>query len=1257
MAPRALTLVGTVLFLATTAASSALSIRQSTLSPAANNSLPTEWSYIGCYNESNPRALSGSTFTNETGMTGALCTAYCNSKNFVYGATEYGRECWCGNKLSAPTSLQNDTKCAMGCAGNSSEACGGPDYLTVYYANKPAPRGPAANPGPAGWSYQGCWTDSNTRTLTKATATPGGFSQATVGLCTSACAAGGYTLAGVEYAGECYCDNYLGKAGTLASEDDCNMPCNGNASEFCGAGNRLNLYASGTTKPTTKPVSKVPPRPVNWISMGCYSDNVGGRTLSYGAQVQGGSQNMTNNNCVQACQKAGYTIAGTEYSGECFCDNDFVGSDNSPATDGRCNMPCFGNDGEICGGPNGLSVLQFNGWYSQGCYTDNVGGRSLRYGQAVAGGGNNMSVEACTSACKKAGYKLAGVEYAAECFCDNTLQNGAGPASDGDAQCNMQCSGNNDQTCGGPNRLNLYSFDSKNLPTTTRTSTTATATSASQPAGSATGSTTGTATSATSSTQTTPSAKPTSGVNETAILPFKYQGCYTDTSASGRSLGNRQTDNSTQTIESCIAQCSSKGYTIAGMQYGVECYCDYFIRNAPTLQPDTDCNTNCPGNSGEKCGAGGRNSVYSNGTMQNYTAPTFLTDGLPENWTYTGCLADNVNNQRSLPYFLEFENDNSNGKCIKTCQEFGYTVAATEYGVQCYCGDTQNYIDAGVQMIANSSCNMRCPNDTAGSNGGEICGGQNALSVYTWKTPLNQWTFATGDDAGRFVQTVQGTVIPLITAPARNGKVTFVEKFGTSLTAGSTGAYEFDPSTGAFRTLHVKSDVFCAASLTLPDRAGRQINVGGWSAPSTRGVRLYWPDGSPGVAGKNDFEEDVDTLSLLAGRWYPSTMILANGSILVMGGEEGSNGAPVPSLELLPRTGNLLDCDYLRRTDPNNLYPFLIVLPSGNIFVGYYNEALLLDPVSLQPIRQLPNMPGSVDRPDSGRTYPFQGTAVILPQTAPFSDPVQVLVCGGSNPGVAIALDNCITIAPDQPGANWTMERMPSKRVMPYMAALPDGTYLITGGAHQGVAGFGLATDPNYNAVLYDPSKPVGKRMTVMANTTIARLYHSEAVLLDDGRVLVSGSDPEDNTYPQEYRNEFFLPPYLLGNKPRPAFDSADLDWAYGSTHTLSVSSSGSGGNMQVTAMGAVASTHGNSMGQRTFFLATSCSGGSCTVTAPPNANVCPPGWFQIFLLDGNKIPSTAVWVRIGGDPGQLGNWPNNTSFKQPGMGAPDRLF
>jgi hypothetical protein len=203
------------------------------------------------------------------------------------------------------------------------------------------------------------------------------------------------------------------------------------------------------------------------------------------------------------------------------------------------------------------------------------------------------------------------------------------------------------------------------------------------------------------------------------------------------------------------------------------------------------------------------------------------------------------------------------------------------------------------------------------------------------------------------------------------------------------------------------------------------------------------------------------------------------------------------------------------------------------------------------------------------------------------------------------------------------------------MTALPDGTYLILNGAQQGMAGFGLATEPNLNCVMYNPTLPKNQRFTVMANTTVDRLYHSEAVLLDDGRVLVSGSDPEDPRFPQEYRVEVFIPPYLMGNPARPAFSITTNDWTYGTA-----------------LLGAVSSTHGNSMGQRTFFPLMSCSGTTCSVTAPPNAHICPPGWFQMFVLNAAGIPSVATWVRIGGDPAQLGNWPNLADFSVPGVGA-----
>jgi len=207
---------------------------------------------------------------------------------------------------------------------------------------------------------------------------------------------------------------------------------------------------------------------------------------------------------------------------------------------------------------------------------------------------------------------------------------------------------------------------------------------------------------------------------------------------------------------------------------------------------------------------------------------------------------------------------------------------------------------------------------------------------------------------------------------------------------------------------------------------------------------------------------------------------------------------------------------------------------------------------------------------------------------------------------------------------------------------------MILNGAHQGLAGFGGASDPNFNALLYDPTQPVGSRFSILGTTTIARMYHSEATLLPDGRVLVSGSDPQTPGLPEELRIEVYIPPYLSQGLTQPVVTVPNTDWAYGGQYQINVQLF-QGQAMRVSLVAAVSSTHGNVMGARVIFPAFSCQGNVCTVTAPPNAEVSPPGWHQLFILDG-PTPSHSVFVRIGGDPGKLGNWPNLPGFTLPGV-------
>lgn len=873
---------------------------------------------------------------------------------------------------------------------------------------------------------------------------------------------------------------------------------------------------------------------------------------------------------------------------------------------------------------NTTTPIQKSGWYPEGCYTDSVGARTLSVGVGVAGGMTNAK---CKDACRSAGYNLAGTEYSGECFCDKTIKNNGRLAPDGETLCNMACSGNPTEICGGPNRLSMFKYYTGEEST-----------SSSAPGA--------------SSTASNSAASAAIALPQATGLPsnFTYKGCYVD-GAGYRILNYQQADDQAMTIASCAGKCAAAGYSIAGMEYSYQCFCDNVVRmGGMPASSESECTTKCVGSPDQTCGGPNRLSIWSSqGTLKVIQAPKPVQK--VGGWKYQGCITEGDRNQRVFPWQLINSTGNTPEWCLTRCQEFGYMAAGMEYGEECYCGDLDLIEKEGAKAVAESECNMACS-----GNPEAICGQGNRLTWYQWKgEPLYVWDYPTGAAAGRYEFLVGGPIIPLIAQPGINGKVTLLEKHGTGA-PNTTGAYELDPSIGgdifhAFRELRgIKTDIFCAAGLTMPDRVGRQINIGGWSADSLFGVRIYWPDGSAGVNGTNDWQEDVNTIKLQRGRWYPTGMVMANGSMLIVGGEDGSNGPPVPNMEILPTVGPVYEAQYLRDTDPYNLYPFLVVLPSGGIFIQYYNEARILDEVSLDTVKILPKLPATVNDPTGGRTYPLEGTQVLLPQYYPYDAPLEVLICGGAGLKAAIGLDNCVSIEPDSANAQWTLERMPSRRVISCMATLPDGTFLILNGAELGVAGFGLADKANLNAVLYDSRKPRHQRMSVMANTTIARMYHSEAVLMDDGRVLVSGSDPQDGKHPQEYRMEVFLPPYLLSGATQPTFTLSETDWTWEAAYSFTITSATSG-TIKVSLLGSESSTHGSSMGARILFPRVSCSGRTCTVTAPRGPYIAPVGWYRMFVLDG-PTPSHAKWVRIGGDPAGLGNWPNAAAFQPlPGVG------
>ena len=110
-----------------------------------------------------------------------------------------------------------------------------------------------------------------------------------------------------------------------------------------------------------------------------------------------------------------------------------------------------------------------------------------------------------------------------------------------------------------------------------------------------------------------------------------------------------------------------------------------------------------------------------------------------------------------------------------------------------------------------------------------------------------------------------------------------------------------------------------------------------------------------------------------------------------------SDGPPEPTQGLqLPGGGPVITPDYLQRTDPSNLYPFLMVLPSGRFFIGkhslgkfdcttthlctskLFNEAHVLDPVTFDTVTILPNMPGSVNNFLADHTILWRGLLLFF---------------------------------------------------------------------------------------------------------------------------------------------------------------------------------------------------------------------------------------------------------------------------------------
>lgn len=174
--------------------------------------------------------------------------------------------------------------------------------------------------------------------------------------------------------------------------------------------------------------------------------------------------------------------------------------------------------------------------------------------------------------------------------------------------------------------------------------------------------------------------------------------------------------------------------------------------------------------------------------------------------------------------------------------------------------------------------------------------------------------------------------------------------------------------------------------------------------------------------------------------------------------------------------------------------------------------------------------------PYAQRIYPASGASVMLPLTPSNNYEPTLLFCGGSDVDLrnateasdggakfnitAIPADNtCVRIAPEGAAVYEDDDNLPEGRSMGNLIYLPDGTLWLGNGIGMGTAGYGdegwslgqsYGQDPIYMPAIYDPSAPKGKRFNRdgLSASAHERMYHSTAVLLADGSLLVSGSNP-----------------------------------------------------------------------------------------------------------------------------------------------------
>jgi hypothetical protein len=475
--------------------------------------------------------------------------------------------------------------------------------------------------------------------------------------------------------------------------------------------------------------------------------------------------------------------------------------------------------------------------------------------------------------------------------------------------------------------------------------------------------------------------------------------------------------------------------------------------------------------------------------------------------------------------------------------------------------------------------------------------------------------------AGSWSPVVDTPVVPVFTAVLPNGKMLIWDSVGDLPSEdypdhNYTRAMVWNPADDTYQRVDLQgSNIFCAGFAHLAN--GNILVAGGNANAQLDGtVHTY----------VFDWRNETWTRGrdMAAARWYPSVAETANGESVIVGGGPATAEVYQTNGAIRPLTGFT---KYSAR-----LYPFLGSRPDTQLgLFGPHATAYTITTSGNGVITATGNRDSILRDYGSFATYDIGKSVVVgggnLTENGVAKVPTRTAVVLNSDASLFPSLAPTGSLSTGRRQLNATL--------------LADGSVLATGGMTS--TANNALIDLQNAATTAERWDPATGSWTVLASAGRIRQYHSTAALLPDGRVMTGGGGVclacLDAGY-LEKNIEYFTPPYLYKKDgsgelaDRPAISAAPATVGIGANFT--VSSPQAAGIRKVALVGLADVTHGVDQGQRYVPLKFAASGTTITATGPPSSGVAPPGYYMLFVVDANGVPSVAKMVQVAKGPNPL---------------------